>query len=52
MEKYTIEAVKRIYLSTTIEAESREEAHRIADEELIVPDFEETGTDFTLTFVG
>jgi hypothetical protein len=52
MGTYTVEAVKRIYLRATIEADSLEDAHKIADEELIVPDFEETGTDFTLTFVG
>jgi len=52
METYTVEATKRIYLRTTIQAESLEEAQKIADEDLIVPDFEESGTDFTLTFVG
>jgi hypothetical protein len=52
MPTYTVEATKRIYLRTTIEADSLGEAHKIADEELIVPDFEETGTDFTLTHLS
>lgn len=52
MATYTVEATKRIYLRTTIEADSMEEAHKIADEELIVPDFEEIGTDFTLTHIS
>ena len=50
MTKYTVEAVKRIYLRTTIEADTPEEARRIADEDLIVDDFEEINTDFTLTY--
>jgi hypothetical protein len=52
MGTYTVEATKRIYLRTTIQAESLEEAQKIADEDLIVPDFEEIGTDFTMTYVG
>ena len=52
MSKYTVEAIKRIYLRTTIEADSLGEAHKIADEELITDDFEETGTDFTLTHLS
>lgn len=52
MPTYTVGAVKRIYLRTTIEADSMEEAHKIADEELITDDFEETGTDFTLTHLS
>lgn len=52
MNTYTVEATKRIYLRATIEANSLEEAHKIADEELIVPDFEEIGTDFTLTHIS
>jgi hypothetical protein len=52
MQTYTIEATKRIYLRTTIEADSLEEAHKIADEELITDDFEEINTDFTLTFIA
>lgn len=51
MATFTMEATKRIYLRTTIEADSIEEAQKIADE-LIVDDFEEIGTDFTETFLG
>lgn len=51
MATFTMEATKRIYLRTTIEAETLEEAQKIADE-LIVDDFEEIGTDFTETFLG
>lgn len=52
MATYTFEAVKRIYLRTTVEAETREEAFQIADKEFIIDDFEETGTDFTWTYAG
>lgn len=52
MATYTVEAIKRIYLRTTIEADSMEEAYKIADEELITDDFEETNTDFTLTHLS
>jgi hypothetical protein len=52
MGTYTVEATKRIYLRTTIQASSLEEAQKIADEDLIVPDFDEIGTDFTMTYVG
>ena len=52
MATFHVSAVKRIYLDTTVEAETREEAVRIADEDLITEDFEETGTDFTLTHVS
>jgi|AntAceMinimDraft_12_1070368.scaffolds.fasta_scaffold532882_2 uncharacterized protein YciI len=45
---YTVEAVKRTFLRSTIEADSLEEAQRIADED----DFDEIDTDFTLTFVA
>ena len=48
MATYTVEAVKRIHLKATVEANSLEEAQKIADKELIVPDFDEVGTDFTL----
>lgn len=51
MATFTMEATKRIYLRTTIEAETLEEAQKIADE-LIVDDFEEIGTDFTETYLG
>ena len=51
MATFTMEATKRIYLRTTIEAETLAEAQKIADE-LIVDDFEEIGTDFTETFLG
>lgn len=51
MATFTMEATKRIYLRTTIEAETLEEAQKIANE-LIVDDFEEIGTDFTETFLG
>ena len=50
--KYTVEAIKRIHLRAVIEADSLEEAQRIADEELIIDDFEETGSDFTLTHLS
>ena len=49
--KFTIEATKRVYLRTHIEADSVLEAHKIADE-LITDDFEEIGTDFQLTYLG
>lgn len=49
MATYTFEAVKRIYLQATVEADTREEAFEIADKEFIIDDFEETGTDFTWT---
>ncbi len=52
MQTYTIEATKRIFLQTTIQANSLDEAQKIADEELITPDFEEIGTDFTITFIA
>jgi len=52
MGTYTVEATKRIFLTTTIEAESLEEAERIADQELITDDFEEKNTDFRITEVG
>jgi hypothetical protein len=52
MAIYTVEAIKRVHLSTTVEADSLEEAQRLADEELIVDDFDEVGTDFTLTFLA
>jgi hypothetical protein len=51
MATFTVEATKRIFLRTTIEAENIEQAQKIADE-LIVDDFEETGTDFTETYLG
>ena len=51
MATFTMEATKRIFLRTTIEADSIEEAQKIADE-LIVDDFEEIGTDFTETYLG
>jgi hypothetical protein len=49
---YTVEAIRRVRLRTTVEAETWQEAHRIADEELITPDFEEVGGDFTLTNIS
>jgi hypothetical protein len=52
MPIYEVGAVKRIYLRATIEADSREEAYKIADEELITDDFDETNVDFTLTFIA
>ena len=52
METYTVEATKRIRLQTTIQANSLDEAQKIADEELITDDFEEIGTDFTITFIA
>ena len=51
MPRFTIEATKRIYLTTSIEADNYEEALALADE-LITDDFEQTGTDFTTTFIG
>ena len=48
MPTYTVSAVKTTYLTATVTAESLEEAERIADEELIVDDFEVEGTDFKL----
>jgi len=52
MSKYTVEAVRRIHLRATIEADNYGEACRIADEEMITDDFEEIGGDFTLTYVA
>ena len=52
MATFHVSAVKRIYLDTTVEAETREEAVRIAENELTTDDFEETNTDFTLTHVS
>ena len=52
MTKYTVEAVRRIHLRATIEADTYAEACQIADEEMITDDFEEIGGDFTLTFVA
>ena len=52
MPTYEVGAIKRIHLRVTIEADSREEAYKIADEELITDDFEETNTYFTLTFIA
>jgi hypothetical protein len=52
MGTYTVEAVRRVILRTTVEAEDREAALKIADEELITDDFEEIGGDFTFTFIG
>lgn len=46
--EWTIDAVKIIRLRTTIVAETPEEAHRIADEELITDDFEEVGAEFAI----
>lgn len=51
MKTYTVEAVKRIYLTTTIEANSVEEAQEIADQ-LMIDDYEETGTDYTQVYLG
>jgi hypothetical protein len=51
MATFTVEATKRIFLRTTIEADNIEQAQKIADE-LIVDDFEVTGTDFTETYLG
>lgn len=48
MPKYRVHAVKRIYLTTVIEANSLEEAEKFADYELITDDFAEENTDFTL----
>lgn len=50
MKTYTIEAVKRTYLTTTVVANSIEEAYE-KSREYIIDDFEETGTDFTYTHV-
>lgn len=52
MATYTVEAVRRIYLRTTVEADTLEEAQRIADQDLITDDFEEIGTDFTMVYVA
>jgi hypothetical protein len=49
--QYTLEAVKRVYLTTTIEANSLEEAQEIADQ-LMIDDFEELGSDYTQTFLA
>ena len=51
MATFTVEATKRIFLRTTIEAKTIEQAQKIADE-LIVDDFEEIGADFTETYLG
>jgi len=51
MATYQIEAVKTIYLSATIEADSLEEAYQI-EQDLIVDDFEETGTDYRLVSIA
>lgn len=51
MTKYTIEAVRRIYLRADVEANSREEAFEIVDREFIDDDFEVTNSDFTFTSV-
>ena len=52
MPTYTVRAIRRVLLRTTIEAGTLEEAQQIADEELITDDFEEIGSDFTLTTIG
>lgn len=52
MPKYTVEAVKRIYLRTDVIADTREEAFKIVDENYIVDDFDEIGTDFTFTYIS
>lgn len=52
MATYRVSAVKRLYLETTVEADSYEEAMRIADSDLIIDDFETVNVDFTLTHVG
>lgn len=52
MPTYTIDAVRRVRLRATIEADTLEEARRIADEELITPDFEEVGGDFALISIN
>jgi hypothetical protein len=51
MNKYTINATNLQYLELTIEADSLEEAQRIAKDELIVMDFEQTDGEFLLTDV-
>ena len=51
MLQFTLEAVKRVYLTTTIEANSLEEAQEIADQ-LMIDDYEEIGSDYTQTFLA
>jgi hypothetical protein len=48
MPKYRIYAEKKIYLECVIEADTQEEAERIADEDLITDDFEQVNTHFTM----
>jgi hypothetical protein len=52
MPTYTVDAIKRVRLRTTVEADTRDEAYRIADEELMTDDFEEIGQDFALTNIN
>ena len=46
--EWTVEAVKIIRREATIVADTPEEAHRIADEELITDDFREVATEFAI----
>lgn len=46
--EWKIEAVKIIRLETTVTADTAEEAHRIADQDLITDDFREVGTEFAI----
>lgn len=52
MPTYVVKAIKEIRLVTTVEADTKEEAERLADVELITDDFVETGTSFTLMSVN
>jgi len=52
MSNYVIEAIRRTYFRTEIEATTRAEAFEIVDKEYIDDDFEITGSDFTFTHVS
>lgn len=51
MGKFVVEAVRNIYLQTTIVADSYEQACEIADNELITDDFNEVGGQFYIDTV-
>lgn len=52
MSTYVIEAVRRTYFRTEIEAPTREKAFEIVSQEFIDDDFEVTGSDFTFTHIS
>ena len=52
MSTYVIEAVRRTYFRTEIEAATRKEAFEIVEKEYIDDDFDVTGSDFTFTHIS